>query len=391
MKPKVSIIVPIYNMGNYLGRCMDSLLAQTYPDLEIVAVNDGSQDESLAILERYAEADSRVVIINQANSGVSAARNAGIKASAGQYIGFVDPDDWVDQTMYAQLLTAAIQNDADIVMCAYTREFGSHARIKSFSMPPLSVSRGEEIHSRWLRRLFGPLGKELAEPDYLDAWGTVWSKLYRSTLLKENNLHFVDLQIVGTNEDTLFNIGAFYHAGSFVFVNRPLYHYWRANTDSITTVYNSQLAEKFEQLYCHMETFISEHHLSDDFRKALLNRVSVNLVGLGLNIAGSGNPVSVLVKVNSLRKLIGSARFRHSLAGFRLSYCRGPWRIFFACAKLKLSFSLYLMLRAMNRMRTIPKGGRAYETGSNFAGGNRDEPRRPGDDDYELLQANGSR
>ncbi|MBW7461410.1 glycosyltransferase, partial [Paenibacillus sepulcri] len=89
MKPKVSIIVPIYNMEKYLSRCMDSLLHQSYVNLEVIAVNDGSQDMSLAILERYARKDGRVVVINQPNSGVSAARNAGLLAAEGQFIGFV--------------------------------------------------------------------------------------------------------------------------------------------------------------------------------------------------------------------------------------------------------------------------------------------------------------
>ena len=97
----VSIIVPIYNAQNYLNRCLDSLLAQTLEDIEIILINDGSKDDSLAICRAYEEKDSRIIVIDQKNAGVSAARNAGLDRASGQYVGFVDPDDWVEPDMYA--------------------------------------------------------------------------------------------------------------------------------------------------------------------------------------------------------------------------------------------------------------------------------------------------
>ncbi len=100
MKPKISIIVPIYNVEKYLRRCLDSLLIQYFKDIEIIAINDGSTDLSLQILNEYAIKDDRLKIIDQSNGGVSSARNAGIDAASGEYIGFVDPDDWVDKEMY---------------------------------------------------------------------------------------------------------------------------------------------------------------------------------------------------------------------------------------------------------------------------------------------------
>lgn len=100
MKPKISIIVPIYNVENYLGRCLDSILAQEYEDFEIIAINDGSTDNSLTILQEYAEKDNRISIIDKINNGVSSARNVGLSQARGEYIGFVDPDDWIEPQMY---------------------------------------------------------------------------------------------------------------------------------------------------------------------------------------------------------------------------------------------------------------------------------------------------
>src|SRR4051812_9727086 len=132
MKPKISIIVPVYNVEKYLSRCLDSLLTQTLTDIEVIAINDGSTDSSLNILINYREMDNRLKIIDQLNGGVSSARNAGIKAANGNYIGFVDPDDWIDNEMYENLYQMVQTEQADIVMCSYIREFGTHSKAKDF-------------------------------------------------------------------------------------------------------------------------------------------------------------------------------------------------------------------------------------------------------------------
>ena len=112
---KISVIVPVYNVEKFLPQCLDSILAQTLTDLEIICVNDGSPDNSLKILEEYAKKDKRIVIINQKNAGLSSARNTGIKAATGEYIGFVDSDDWIEPDFYQNLYQAAKEHNADIV------------------------------------------------------------------------------------------------------------------------------------------------------------------------------------------------------------------------------------------------------------------------------------
>lgn len=130
MGPKVSIVVPIYNVEAYLSRCLDSILSQTLQDIEVIAVNDGSTDASGEILDQYASKDTRIIVIHKKNGGVSAARNDGIQLVKGEYIGFVDPDDWIDHDMYEALYHSAVEEKADIVMCTYMREFGTHSKEK---------------------------------------------------------------------------------------------------------------------------------------------------------------------------------------------------------------------------------------------------------------------
>ena len=116
-KPKISVVVPVYNAERFLHKCVDSILSQSFSDLELILVDDGSPDNSGAICDDYARQDSRVKVIHQRNSGVSVARNRGIQEASGDYIGFVDSDDWIDSEMYAVLYQTAKKEHTDIVMC----------------------------------------------------------------------------------------------------------------------------------------------------------------------------------------------------------------------------------------------------------------------------------
>ena len=114
---KVSIVVPVYNVEKYLQRCVDSILEQTLQDIEIILVDDGSQDDSGQLCDAYAEKDSRIVVVHKENGGLSSARNAGIDIATSPYIGFVDSDDYIDKQMFEKLFNWITDNDADIAMC----------------------------------------------------------------------------------------------------------------------------------------------------------------------------------------------------------------------------------------------------------------------------------
>lgn len=355
MTPKISIIVPIYNVEAYLGRCLESVLSQSLLEIEIIAVNDGSTDGSLNILNEYASKDERIVVIDQKNQGVSAARNAALPLVKGEYIGFVDPDDWIEREMYEAMYSSGVQKKADIVMCTYIREFGSHSKVKKFDLPDTITYCNEDVQYKIMRRLIGPLKEEVANPENLDAWGTVWSKIYRAELLKQNQLRFVDLQLIGSNEDSLFNIHAFYHAQSFVFLNRPYYHYWRANDRSVTTGYKPALTNQFLQLYDFIESFIEEKGLQQDCRQALNNRISLNTLGLGLNAISKGNQVSFSAKIKEIKTILHHRKLKRSLEHFETVYCPIVWRTFFFCAKSRFVVGIYVMLLAIEWLRKTVK------------------------------------
>lgn len=346
MKPKVSIIVPIYNVDKYLSRCLDSILNQSLKEIEIIAVNDGSTDKSYEILLDYQKSDPRLKVINKKNGGVSAARNTGLEQVSGEYIGFVDPDDWIDSYMYEELYKTAQVEEVDVVMCSYIREFGSHSKKKQFHMPEQVKFTGFEVHEKVVRKLIGPLGEEIGNPELLDAWGTVWSKLYKASLIRENHIKFTDLHEIGTNEDSLFNIEALYKAQSFVYVNKHFYHYWRDNSDSVTSFHKPNLVDQWNNLYNRITNFIEENNLNCQYKDALSNRICLNILGLGLNVL-----LSPTQKIKKLKVILYQERIIESLNRVDFSKLPFVWKMFFLCAKVKFTHGYFWLLLSIDIIR----------------------------------------
>ncbi|GMO37902.1 MAG: hypothetical protein Ta2B_17610 [Termitinemataceae bacterium] len=123
--PVISVIIPVYNVEHYLRRCLDSVLAQTFTDFECILIDDGSPDKSPAICDEYAKKDSRFVVIHQANAGVSAARNAGLDIAQGEWITFVDSDDWIEPDMLRVLYQNAVKHQSDVSVCGVQRTDGT--------------------------------------------------------------------------------------------------------------------------------------------------------------------------------------------------------------------------------------------------------------------------
>jgi glycosyltransferase involved in cell wall biosynthesis len=128
--PKISVIVPVYNMENYLQKCLSSIATQTHKDLEIILINDGSTDGSSKICDDYAAKEERIKVIHKSNGGVASARNAGLKICTGEYIAFVDSDDWIEPTMYSELLDVCLKHDCDYAGCSCQIRGGTGGQIR---------------------------------------------------------------------------------------------------------------------------------------------------------------------------------------------------------------------------------------------------------------------
>lgn len=343
----VSIIIPTYNSERHIKQCLDSILSQSHSCLEVICVDDGSTDGTLEILEGYATKDSCVILIKrQENSGISSARNTALSIARGEWLMFVDSDDWLSPDTCEKALATAHQHHADTVAWCYTREFASQTLPKVFE-PSERIWEGDDVHLLH-RRMFGPYHEELARPDLLDAWGTIWGKLYsRHLVMGKPPITFVDTQVVGTAEDVMFNIDYFSKAKKVVYVPEPWYHY-RKDMESYSNRHRDDLCAKWDRLYDVMERRIATQQLGDDVKEALQNRIALGVLGLGI-IAMRSNG-SLKQKYNSLQAILRRDRQHQALQQLDLHHFAPHWRLFYYSAKHCLTPLFMAMQMAIGRI-----------------------------------------
>lgn len=339
----ISIIVPVYNAEHYLTTCLDSLLKQTYCNIEVICVNDGSQDHSGTILSDYSKKDARLKVITQSNRGIAATRNRAIEEATGEWIMFVDSDDWLDLTTCERAMNLITTTDADVILWAYTREFKNGKDAPRFLMDRDELFDEKNIQSLH-RQIIGPIGTELRDPTLLHSWGTVWGKLYSRDVISESR--FVDTNIVGSAEDVLFNIEVFTRVKRAYYLNETLYHY-RKSDKSFTGGHNPQLNERWVNLYSNMSDIIDEHNLPYDFRIALDNRIALGLIGQGINECRSSR--NVHGKIDVIKQIISQKQYYTAVHNLQLKYLPPHWRIFFWAAKNRRVNILYVLLLIVNR------------------------------------------
>ncbi len=217
MQNKVSIIVPVYNGELYLNRCLKSIKNQTYPNLEVILVDDGSLDNSFIICLQYAQEDRRFKAYNKANEGASSARNYGLEKATGDYVQFVDCDDYLKEDATERLVAAI--SDVDMVICAYRRLFGSYQLIQHNLERP-GVYAGEEY-----------LIKTLKDPGH-HYYGVNWNKLYKLAIIKEHQLYF--RRDISLGEDFVFSLHYWMHARDIRVISDVLYQYNCYRTQSLS-------------------------------------------------------------------------------------------------------------------------------------------------------------
>lgn len=344
---KISIIVPVYNVEKYLKKCLDFLINQTYKNIEIICVNDGSTDNSLDILNEYANKDERIIVVNKKNGGISDARNVGISKVSGEYMMFVDSDDWVDLETCEKSLDVMVKYSVDIVLYSYVREFDNKSLSKIIFNEDCYFNV-DDTKNKLYRRLFGLYGEELKKPENADAIVTVWGKLYKSKLIIDNNIKFVDVKTVGSCEDGLFNIEVFHYVKTAYFINKTYYHYRKDNM-SFTALYRHDLFNKWHNLYDAMELHITKNNLDVSFKGALNNRIAMGMIGLGLNTLAK--PVSFLKKRKELKTILKDNRIKKAIKLLDISYFPIHWKIFFCCIKNRFYTLVLFSILIMNKLR----------------------------------------
>lgn len=342
----ISVIVPVYNAEDYLSRCMGSILNQTYRDLQVICVNDGSTDGSGKVLEELARRDGRVRVAVQENAGLSASRNAGLELAQGEYVMFVDADDWLDEHACEAAMEAMTGHEADIVFWSYAREYETASYPVRF-WPEKRVFEGESMV--WLRnRLLGPSGSGLVRPERLDSCGTVWGKLYRRSLFTESRASFVDTALIGSAEDVLCNLSLFGAARRAVYIPATFYHYRKTAAGALTRRYKPDLAGQWEELFRRMERHVRETGASPEAERALQNRKALSVIFLGLNICDA--PTSSFRKCRMLHELLKRDWCLSAVRELPLGPLPLHWKVFFLTVKTGVVPGLYLLLLTIKRI-----------------------------------------
>lgn len=242
---KLSIIVPVYNVEKYLPKCLESLIKQTLKDIEIICVNDGSMDNSLAILKEFASKDSRIRIIDNQHQGVAKTRNTGIEQSTGEYIGFVDSDDYIDIDFFEKLYNSATKSNSDIAIASILKH-------KNFFNIYNAKYTKEEIAITIQDKI------KLCE-DKKHFFFYAWNKIYHSGFIKENNIKFSEGQIY---EDVMFAIKALYYSNKIISVYGTKYHY--IEHENSLTKYKDKTGEKEHDLikaYSELQEFCNSKNI----------------------------------------------------------------------------------------------------------------------------------
>lgn len=208
---KISVIVPVYNTEKYLRRCVDSILAQTYTDFELLLIDDGSTDGSGAICDEYAALDPRVRVFHKPNGGVSSARNLGLDHSRGEWVGFIDGDDWLDSKTLEKVTENMQSAKADIVCFGFwsvTKDKENFVKLPSIKHGKISFMREQMLHG----------------------WTVVWNTFFRNEFLNRHSIRFQTCISIGEDLELLFR--TYYYATNIIIIDEPLYYYNRMNENS---------------------------------------------------------------------------------------------------------------------------------------------------------------
>jgi len=332
MNPKVSVIIPVYNCEKFLPACIASLRAQSLMEMEFIFVNDKSPDAALSILRAAQREDPRIRVIDfPENRGVSAARNAGLEAAQGEFVGFCDSDDWVETGMYERLLTAAVQADADISFCRVfkDRESGSEN-------VPLGFETGTRFDRAAIRGTLIPamLSRE-TDSDELPLSGYTPRNLFRRSVLKGLSFR-PDIRYA---EDLLFIIEAMLRADAAVAVDEAYYHY-RFHSGSVTKRFSEHVP--------------SSHDLSNDAIEALLGdnpeclrRMTIRRRKMAVtavrNLCAKDAPYGFCEKVKRVRAYMNRRDVRAWFSGVRLARMNRSLAVKLALVRYRLALCAVLL------------------------------------------------
>lgn len=290
MKSLISIIIPCYNVEDFLQKTIECVIHQTYPDWELILVDDGSKDNTLKICNEYAKKDSRIKVIHKPNGGLVSARNAGFYVATGEWVMYIDGDDWIDVNT-CEILTMYIEQhgNVDIIFWKCIQELGDISIKGKWEWPCKEPYHLYDTHAECIE-----LSRNVLV--YKSGIATAYCKLINMRYARENNIRHDDRLRQGA-EGIEFSLRAFYHANKVLYVNEYFNHY-RYNPNSISKAVNEKNTKYITDCFNVINEDILHFERKEEFKQALYQRVCYALIAMAMNsYFHPANPEPLIVKV----------------------------------------------------------------------------------------------
>ena len=251
-KPEISIIIPVYNVERFLERCMQSVLNQTLKDIEIILVDDQSPDNCPLLCDEYAKNDARVKVVHKQNGGLGLARNSGLDVACGEYVAFLDSDDYVEPETYQIAYERAVADDLDVCYFRHCRFFADGKRVVRHYEEEKFMSRERVLE--YMLELIGSTPDEKKQNPY---HVSSCMAIFRRSMIEENHIRFVSERVIAS-EDVIFDLNLLPHAERIVLLPNVLYNYY-VNEQSISRTYDAQKLERFMRLLEEIPKYLDKY------------------------------------------------------------------------------------------------------------------------------------
>lgn len=326
MSPAISVIIPVYKCEKYLVQCIESVLNQTFQDFELILVDDGSPDFSPQICDEYAKKDNRIQVIHKENGGVSSARNEGIKVSRGEYITFIDSDDYVDAEMFEVLYRKIKFNEGDLIISGLRYIFEETKKKKEYSLPD----------EKFLMQEIDSFYKEIKNGFGFSA---IYAKLYKTEIIRDNQILYAeDFSIL---EDGSFVLEYLQYCSSCILANEVFYNYRQASEMSLMKAFNSNAInalEYYKKKGEWLESVLNKENANDYY----IHLYSLFYSFLIQIFSRSG--LNRVAKKALLKNYIKHSVTRRIIANIKSSKLKLRHKMIFIFIKLKWSIFVYMLL-----------------------------------------------
>lgn len=338
---KLSVIIPVYNVSEYLRQCLDSVINQTFTDMEIILVNDGSTDNSAEICAEYKQKDSRIIFIEQENAGLAAARQAGLDIANGEYITFVDSDDWLELNMYETMLSAAYEDNVDIVFC---NTYRNESKKETPYMRNGLFTR-KEMEEEIFPRLLGRFDKA-SQVDVI-RWCN-WLRIYKKELIDKNGIKF-DKRFRRC-QDLPFTFECTIHANSYYYLGDDYLYHNRMNYESLSKGYTKNMWGLVKPLTAYLWDVVKDYK-EYDFTLQMKLRSAMFAFDTIDNEIKPNNKRTHKEKISTIKSIMKDEDAIGWINDFDMPNMNKMTKIYRFCFKHKLANMLYLVARYRYRSR----------------------------------------